>query len=105
MPTNETKPVTFKQHVGAGSIPLNIAPQISEHQVMMVNFNAEGYFTTDDERLITCLREHWAAHCAEVHFEDVQVTQRVETKPTQPVQPAKVDRVVTARAVQPNAAA
>jgi hypothetical protein len=94
-------PVTFKQLEGAGSVPLNLAVQIGEHQVLMVNFNAEGYFTTDDARLAKELLRSWSRHCAEAHFEDVQVTQRVETKPTHPVQPAKVDRVVTARAVQP----
>lgn len=98
--TNTIAPVTFKQLEGAGAIPLNVAAQIGEHQVLMVNFNAEGYFTTDDARLAKELRTSWSRYCAEAHFEDVQVTQRIEVAQAKPV-PAKVDRVMTAQAVQP----
>jgi hypothetical protein len=67
--------VTFKQVKDPKANPLNLVPQFGPTECHVVAFGQDGFFTTDDERVIDYLRTDRVAKalCREVRFENAVV--------------------------------
>ena len=79
--------ITFR----AKQLPLNLFPQFGRTEVHQVSFNQdEGFFTTDDPRIIAYLRDDPRAStlCEEVTFEETTIQVPV-ARPKAPADAAK----------------